>query len=125
MLIVQFNRAQRDTGTFVFVAGIALSIATFVGVRRYRDIRRTRSSHMLTLLDDAMVFRDGEVESRVPYSAITRLKIPRNVHDTSQVDVTLHDGETMRLHGYERLSRIVEVLQQKVSPDLVRTRGWG
>lgn len=123
VLSLQFNASPRDPLVFVVVGAILIGIVVVMGLRQYREYAKFAQSHSLTLGDDFMLFRDGEVETRVPYGSITNVTVPRSVLDGSMVTLKCRDQPSIRLYGYAEFPRLVELLLRRVSSDIVRTRG--
>jgi hypothetical protein len=121
---IQVYTSPKDPMVSIAVAAMAIGISLFVVIRQYREFAKFAAKHSLTLGDDALLFRDGGVELRVPYSSVMQVTVPRTLRDGSAVFMQCRDQPRMQLYGYGGFPRLIELLLKKVPHADVRTRGF-
>jgi hypothetical protein len=111
-----------------FVAATVVVVLVFVilvvvAVRAYRRFVRRSLEHTLFVLDEGLLFKEGEIELKVPFGAIQELAIKRR--GSTVLGIALkYDGHREILPGYEDIQLLAQLLQQRVQPERVSTFSW-
>jgi hypothetical protein len=119
----QFYRTPTDLLMSVVVAATVVGVSVVVAIRQYKPFAKYAATHSLTMCEDFMLFRDGEVETRMPYSCIKGLTVTGTLRQARAVTLEYSDRPKELLYGYEQFSRVLELLLEKTPNAPMRTRG--
>jgi hypothetical protein len=123
VVAVQFYRSPQHPLESVLVAAIVVGISLVVAIRQYKEFSKFAEAHSLAICDEFMLFRDGDVESRVPYGCIEQLTLSGTLKEARTVTVKCRGVPDQLLYGYDQFPRVVDLLLGKVPHAKVRTRG--
>jgi hypothetical protein len=122
--ITGYAYTQGQKFTLFNVSGLITLAAVLAALAWWnrRKYLQWAEKHSLTVGHDAVIFHDGDVETRVPYSSITRLKVKRSGSTTRRAEMQHSNGLKDDLSGYEGLPELINSLKQKVPEDRVIER---
>lgn len=121
ILLVYLGRSTGLVRAVVF-ATVVGCISTYALWRSYRRELIRAEQTTLILGSDAMIIREGSVESRFQYGAIELLVMRKPLLGDAWLLVQLEDRAEVRLYGYSDMPRLMSLLSQKVPKE--RQRGF-
>jgi hypothetical protein len=104
----------------VVLATVVGCISTYALWRSYRRELVRAEQTTLALGSDAMIIREGSVETRFQYGAIELLVMRKPLLGDAWLLVQLEDRAEVRLYGYSDMPRLMSLLSQKVPKELQR-----
>jgi hypothetical protein len=122
LLAGQFWRSgTEDVWSSALAAIVVVAITCFCFVRVHRHTVAFAATHALLLTDDAILFRNGGTERRVPYSAIEWLKVRRPYFGGEpSFSLKCLGLSEDRFYGYERMDTLLSTLIDKLPRDRVK-----
>jgi hypothetical protein len=119
----QLYRSPKDVVVSIVMAGVIVGISVVVAIRHYKGFSKFAALHSLTVSDNFMLLRDGDIETRIPYSCIEQLTLTGTTNQATAVTLKCRGVPDQMLYGYEHFPRVTEMLLNKVPHAVVRTRG--
>ena len=120
----QFRSASGGIGTAVAMCAVVVAIAVVVAVRQYRRYSAYAKRHSLELRHDALILRDGEVETRIPFSTVASMIVMGTISAPRSILLGLSDGTRQPLHGYADLARVVDFIAVRIDGAKVKVKRW-
>lgn len=120
----QLQSASADVSMAVALCTGVVKIAVVVAVRQYRRYSAYAERHSLELRQDALILRDGEVETCIPFSAVSSVIVMGSMGAPRSVSLGLVDGTRQLLDGYADLARVVDFIVLRVEVTKVKAKRW-
>ena len=88
------------------------------GIRHFRW-KYIIKKHQIEVLDDQVVFLEGDVRTVLQKSQINKAHIKRRQEKVTRIIVQLVNGNKIRLEGYEEMEALAKGLTDRLKPEQV------
>lgn len=114
VVIAQGHKDPSHPIALIFTAIVICCVGGYVSWRRYQDFAQFARTHSLRLENDALLFRDGDTERRVPYATIEKLVLKTSLFKSKSIVLKCRDLPEEILEGYENFPQLISRLASKV-----------